>query len=172
MVLRALVIGGLAGAAWLLSGTAAHAADPVPATGGTSPAGAVVDGDQPSRPALGRVCRAVPPVESLRHRGQGCASTRPGPVTTPDSGDPGQFVRERTAPTRLTGEAAVPRRHHPLAGPPELDRPVRQARTQTTGPVAAVADAGAMATGRPGEGRATETGFRRHDAEAPTVSPD
>jgi hypothetical protein len=60
--LRALVIGGLAGAAWLLTGAAAHAADRAPATEGSllgsSLIGSVVDGDA-AAPAVNRVLKAA-----------------------------------------------------------------------------------------------------------------
>jgi hypothetical protein len=68
--LRALVIGGLAGAAWLLTGAAAHAADRDPAPEGSllgsSLIGAVVDGDTaPS--AVTRVLQAAAqPLETGR----------------------------------------------------------------------------------------------------------
>jgi hypothetical protein len=66
--LRTLVIGGLAGAAWLLSGAAAHAADRDPAPEGallgSSLIGSVVDGDT-AQPAVTRVLHAVArPLES------------------------------------------------------------------------------------------------------------
>jgi hypothetical protein len=69
--LRALVIGGLAGAAWLLTGAAAHAADRDPAPEGSllgsSLIGSVVDGDTaPS--AVTRVLKAAAqPLESEHH---------------------------------------------------------------------------------------------------------
>jgi hypothetical protein len=60
--LRALVIGGLAGAAWLLTGAAAHAADREPAPEGSllgsSLIGSVVDGDA-AAPAVNRVLKAA-----------------------------------------------------------------------------------------------------------------
>jgi hypothetical protein len=60
--LRALVIGGLAGAAWLLTGAAAHAADRDPAPEGSlldsSLIGSVVDGDT-AQPAVNRILQAV-----------------------------------------------------------------------------------------------------------------
>jgi hypothetical protein len=60
--LRALVIGGLAGAAWLLTGAAAHAADRDPAPEGSllgsSLSGSVVDGDT-THPAINRILHAV-----------------------------------------------------------------------------------------------------------------
>jgi hypothetical protein len=66
--LRALVVGGLAGAAWLLTGAAAHAADRDPAPEGSllgsSLIGTVVDGDT-ATPAVTRVLHAVArPLES------------------------------------------------------------------------------------------------------------
>jgi hypothetical protein len=63
--LRALVVGGLAGAAWLLTGAAAHAADPEP----TSLLGSVVDGDT-APPAINRVLQAAArPLEPGRPAG-------------------------------------------------------------------------------------------------------
>jgi hypothetical protein len=60
--LRALVVGGLAGAAWLLTGAAAHAADRDSAPElnplGSSLIGAVVDGDT-APPAIDRVLQAA-----------------------------------------------------------------------------------------------------------------
>ena len=69
--LRALVIGGMAGAAWLLTGAAAHAADRDPAPEGSllgsSLIGSVVDGDTaPS--AVDRVLKAAAqPLEPEQH---------------------------------------------------------------------------------------------------------
>jgi hypothetical protein len=176
--LRVLVIGGLAGAAWLLTGAAAHAADRDPASGGSllgsSPIGSVVNGDT-THLAVPRILQAVArPLESdgtdRQHLG---------------------IVREITGPLRLTGGPA--------------DSPVRVRLTQTprlasgTGPAplqmhlgvvsgipttgsgaptgggsaaflpAAVA-AGTMAFHR--QPPATDVEVRRHDAETPTVSPD
>ncbi|MEV6599050.1 hypothetical protein AB0M36_19655 [Actinoplanes sp. NPDC051346] len=67
--LRALVVGGLAGAAWLLSGAAAHAADHDPASDvlstGSSLLGAVVHGVGADGPAVDRVLKtAAKPLES------------------------------------------------------------------------------------------------------------
>jgi hypothetical protein len=60
--LRTLVIGGLAGAAWLLTGAAAHATDRDPAPEGSllgaSLIGSVVDGDV-DRPAVDRILHAA-----------------------------------------------------------------------------------------------------------------
>jgi hypothetical protein len=62
--LRALVIGGLAGAAWLLTGAAAHAADRDPAAEGPSLLGSAVHGDA-GRPVVTRVLQAAAqPLES------------------------------------------------------------------------------------------------------------
>ncbi|WP_143162594.1 hypothetical protein [Couchioplanes caeruleus] len=67
--LRALVVGGLAGAAWLLSGAAAHATDHDPATdvlsAGSSLLGAVVHGGGADAPVADRILKtAVKPWES------------------------------------------------------------------------------------------------------------
>ena len=72
--LRALVVGGLAGAAWLLTGAAAHAADRDPAVGGlslgSSLIGSVVHGDDHTAPVVDRVLKAATkPLESDDHRG-------------------------------------------------------------------------------------------------------
>src|SRR5882724_3764635 len=61
--LRALVIGGLAGAAWLLTGAAAHAADR--ADGPTGPLlGSVVDGGAIA-PVTGLLTAAAQPLETV-----------------------------------------------------------------------------------------------------------
>ena len=84
--LRALVIGGLAGVAWLLTGAAAHAADRDPAPEGSplgsSLIGSVVHGDA-AQPAVVRVLQAAArPLESDRpaHRHHGTASLLAAPV--------------------------------------------------------------------------------------------
>jgi hypothetical protein len=74
--LRTLVIGGLAGAAWLLTGAAAHAADRVPAPEGqslgSSLLGSVVEGDTVHPAVTGLLHAVTRPLESnsagLAHR--------------------------------------------------------------------------------------------------------
>ena len=126
--LRALVIGGLAGAAWLLTGAAAHAADRDPAPEGSllgsSLLGPVVDGDT-AEPAVHRVLHAVArPLESedTAHQHHGSASILDIPARTLTStlgettrlhvrktdadsalGGVDRVVRELTGPLRLTG---------------------------------------------------------------------
>lgn len=70
--LRALVIGGLAGAAWLLTGAAAHAADRDPTAGGisldASLIGSVLPGDDHSIPVVDRVLNAAAqPLAPVHH---------------------------------------------------------------------------------------------------------
>jgi hypothetical protein len=80
--LRALVIGGLAGAAWLLTGTAAHAADHDAAAAGPSLLGSVVSGDI-AEPTVSTVLQAAAqPLESDRpaHRHHDAVSLLPVPV--------------------------------------------------------------------------------------------
>jgi hypothetical protein len=103
--LRALVIGGLAGAAWLLTGAAAHAADRDPTVGGislgTSLIGSVVDGDDHSIAVVDRVLKAaVKPLEPDHHH-------RSSSHTDADSAPSGitGVVREPTAPLRPVGVA-------------------------------------------------------------------
>ncbi|BCJ53208.1 hypothetical protein Asp14428_46830 [Actinoplanes sp. NBRC 14428] len=147
--LRVLVVGGLAGAAWLLSGAAAHAADHEPTLGGLLP-GAVTHAVQPSgssllgtvqhggehavqnggeRPLVDRVLRTVvKPSESDRHRTVlGAVTAVPqrlvdtvGEVTH-GTKDAGvtHVVRDLTAPTRLIGDAVDAR---PLAPAPGLSQ--------------------------------------------------
>jgi hypothetical protein len=64
--LRALVVGGLAGAAWLLTGAAAQAADRVPTTEGQSLLGSVVDSDSslPGLPVTGLLHAVTRPLEA------------------------------------------------------------------------------------------------------------
>ncbi|MFC3384876.1 hypothetical protein [Couchioplanes azureus] len=88
--LRALVVGGLAGAAWLLSGAAAHAADRDPATDvlstGSSLLGAVVHGGGADAPVADRVLKAAAkPFES----GGGRTGSRPGGLLTQPARDLG-----------------------------------------------------------------------------------
>ncbi len=84
--LRALVIGGLAGAAWLLTGAAAHASDHEAALGGLlgpSPVGAVVEGHT-AAPAVGTILKAAAqPLESHRPAGTGPKVTSSSVLTAP-----------------------------------------------------------------------------------------
>ncbi|GAA3349926.1 hypothetical protein GCM10020358_73910 [Amorphoplanes nipponensis] len=136
--LRALVIGGLAGAAWLLTGAAAHAADRDPAGEGlplgSSLIGSVVPGDGRHAPLAHRIIPALEPLDSGRHRGSGPAATlagrllgTPAPATRSSDADPARggivgVVRGLTAPLHLAGEA-VDTRIVPVIDPPEPGRP-------------------------------------------------
>jgi hypothetical protein len=157
--LRALVIGGLAGAAWLLTGAAAHAADRDPAGEGLSlgPSliGSVVHGDDHSAPVLDRVLKAaVKPLESDPHRGPRSAVALPdellgtqAPATRKNGagsalGGIDSVVRELTAPLRLSGEAVDTRKLVPVTDvrEPEPPRagsvpalPVRHSATRVSG---------------------------------------
>jgi hypothetical protein len=110
--LRALVIGGLAGAAWLLTGAAAHAADRDPAPEGailgSSLIGSVVQGDA-AQSAVTRVLQAAArPLESDRAADQHHRTTSflAAPVTTLTSTLGESVVRELTGTLRLTGGPA------------------------------------------------------------------
>ena len=107
--LRALVIGGLAGAAWLLTGAAAHAADRDPAPEGaildSSVLGSVVPGDA-AQPAVTRVLQAAArPLESDltadQHHRTASRLARPATTLTSTLGE--DVVRELTGILRLTG---------------------------------------------------------------------
>jgi len=120
--LRALVIGGLAGAAWLLTGTVAQAADQDAGAAGPSLLGSVVAGDI-AQPTVTNVLQAAAqPLESGRsaHRHHGPVSLLPVPAraltalsgAVPDrsTGATGasvvRVVRGITAPLRLAGGPA------------------------------------------------------------------
>jgi hypothetical protein len=75
--LRALVIGGLAGAAWLLTGAAAHAADRDPAPQGLPLLGSVVDSDTVHPAVTGLLHAVTRPLES-----DSAASAHRDPVST------------------------------------------------------------------------------------------
>lgn len=127
--LRALVIGGLAGAAWLLTGSAAQAADHEATPGvppGSSLIGAVVDTAPPvvdrilkvaaqpldhSRPARERV-----PVEVLTET---LDEVAPSGTADADSalGAVDRVVREISGPLRLTGGPADSQPLAPVAAP-------------------------------------------------------
>ena len=136
--LRALVIGGLAGAAWLLTGAAAHAADRDPASEGllgSSLIGAVVDGDS-AMPAVSKVLKvATQPLESDRtarphHVTSSVLAaparvlTRPAQVltetldeATPKNSAVDRVVRDLSGSLRLTGGPADTRQLAPVAAP-------------------------------------------------------
>jgi hypothetical protein len=127
--LRTLVIGGLAGAAWLLTGAAAHAADRDPAPEGSllggSLIGSVVDGDT-AQPAVNRILYAAArsPESDWTADQHHTASVLTGPV------------RVYALPVRtLTSTLGVPtRQHHDTDANPALggaDRVVRE----LTGPL-------------------------------------
>ncbi|MEV6303712.1 hypothetical protein AB0M02_30185 [Actinoplanes sp. NPDC051861] len=128
-VLRALVVGGLAGAAWLLTGSAAHAADPDSEPSGSLLGSALhsvatVSGDDDA--AVGGLLKAaVQPLESASksHRRHAVTSilTAPervlsGPVgtldevvhdgTAIDAGPVGKVLRTVIAPPRTSGGTA------------------------------------------------------------------
>jgi len=116
--LRVLVIGGLAGAAWLLTGAAAHAADRVPAPeanllGASSLAGSVLHGDD-AAPVVTRVLQAAAwPPESSHHAHEqhklGSVVRIPDLLQEPVVGVVSEVtnvtraVRDLAAPIRLTG---------------------------------------------------------------------
>jgi hypothetical protein len=127
--LRALVIGGLAGAAWLLTGAAAHAADRDPAGGGllgSSLIGSVVHGDDHSVPVVGEVLKAaVRPLETDRHHkpvGTQIKAMNSKNVADSALGGIDGVVRGLTAPLHLSGEA-VDTRLVPDTGGQELEPP-------------------------------------------------
>jgi hypothetical protein len=127
--LRVLVVGGLAGAAWLLTGAAAHAADRGDDGPTGSLLGSVVDGDV-TAPVSGLLTAAAQPLEAVpahHHRHHVVADilevpqrvlTRPAEAvsevardpsgTTVDtaSGGVGTVLREVAGPLRLTGGPA------------------------------------------------------------------
>jgi hypothetical protein len=131
--LRVLVVGGLAGAAWLLTGAAAHAADRQPAPTGPGLLGSVLHGapeagaseaGSAGAPIVGHVLQAaVQPLESERpafrhHRSASILDvpvrvlTRPVDALGQESdattalGGVGRVVREIAGPLRLTGGPA------------------------------------------------------------------
>ncbi|WP_203782669.1 hypothetical protein [Paractinoplanes rishiriensis] len=125
--LRVLVVGGLAGAAWLLTGAAAHAADRSDGPVG-SLLGSVVDGDV-TAPVSGLLSSATRPLEAavpVKHSKKHVVAdilevpqrvlTRPAKTVvdvataaTVDTAKTGVDVvtREVVEPTRLTGEPAA-----------------------------------------------------------------
>ena len=127
--LRALVVGGLAGAAWLLSGAAAQAADHEATPEGSSLIGSVVQGD--AVPVVGNVLKAAAqPLDAglsqHRHaRKDEDVLARPVSILTGDRktgantalGAVDSVVREITGPLRLTGGPEDSRRLAPVAAP-------------------------------------------------------
>jgi len=161
--LRVLIVGGLAGAAWLLTGAAAHAADPAGEPTG-SPLGHVVDGDA-TAPVAGLLTAAAQPLEAApahQHRQHIVADileiprrvlTRPAETvtgvvhettrTTVDTAAGGVdlVLREVAGPLRLTGGPAPTRQRltavaKPVTryAPPAAERP----RQPAIAPVSAV----------------------------------
>jgi hypothetical protein len=138
--LRALVIGGLAGAAWLLTGAAAHAADRDPTAQGSSLIGSVVHGDA-VQPVVTRLPQAaVQPPESSHHahdqhklgsvlRIQDLVEAPTAIAGTLDEATHGKrdagsalggadrVLRELTAPIRLTGGPVNDRQFAPVTAP-------------------------------------------------------
>jgi hypothetical protein len=165
--LRVLVIGGLAGAAWLLTGAAAQAADRDPAGGGfslgSSLIGSVVHGDDHSVPVVDRVLTtAVKPLEANHHRlpGQLLGTLDKATHSRNDAdsalGGIDRVVRELTAPIRPSGEA-VDTRLVPDTDPQELEppqvatvpaTPVRHSATRVSGSGISETDAPRAAPGR------------------------
>lgn len=173
--LRALVIGGLAGAAWLLTGAAAHAADRDPAgegvSLGSSLIGSVVYGDDHSAPVVGRVLKAaVKPLAPQHHRGHGSAVALPNKIVgalgkathgrnDADSalGGVDGVVRVLTAPLRPAGVAVDTRKLVPVIDPREFEpprvgtapeTPVRRSATRVTGSGTSETDAHSAAADR------------------------
>ena len=201
--LRALVIGGLAGAAWLLTGAAAQTADRDPADEGlpgSSLLGSVVH-DQHSIPVVDRVRQAA--AQSQDHRTpEGADSvTRFVPDTALQEPGPPRADTVPAAPVRAAAQP-VTSPESPVPDVREADRSASDPAGETPGgdrPALLRGHLGA-ANGVPafGPGTATEGGsaallparvadstvashrlpivayveVRRHDAEAPTVSPD
>lgn len=143
--LRALVVGGIASAAWLLSGAAAHAAEHEPVTGGLLGAATQAAGGLPGvgghgkggLPSVGRVLKtAVKPLESGgHHTGLGTVTMIPqrlvdtvGEVAhgtkdaVPALSGVDRVIRDITAPVRLTGDAVNARPFVPVTVP-ATDRP-------------------------------------------------
>ncbi|MFB9692669.1 hypothetical protein ACFFRK_06445 [Amorphoplanes digitatis] len=134
--LRALVVGGLAGAAWLLTGAAAHAADHGSTDGGltldSSIIGTAVHGGDRHEPVVNRILKAATkPLESDR-RGLVSAVPLPNRVagtlngttrsrTDADAAHGGVngVVRGLTSPIRLAGEAVDTRNLVPITDLPQ-----------------------------------------------------
>jgi hypothetical protein len=142
--LRVLVIGGLAGAAWLLSGAAAHAADRDPAPEGsllgTSLVGSVLPGGEAHQVVTRVLKAAAQPLESNHHAHDqrelgsirrvqylmqaptvivGNLTEAADGKTDADSAVGGavRVVRDLTAPLRLPGGPADSRQLDPVSAP-------------------------------------------------------
>ncbi len=129
--LRALVIGGLAGAAWLLTGSAAQAADHDPATGGllgSSLVSIVADGDT-AAPAVDRILKVAAqpldrdrpareraPIEALAET---LDEVLPSGTTDADGSlrAVDRVVRDISGPLRLTGGSEDARPLTPVTAP-------------------------------------------------------
>jgi hypothetical protein len=164
--LRVLVVGGLTGVAWLLSGVAAQAADRDPPAEvrslGSSLIGSVAQGGDQARPLVDRVLgAATTPSESGRRHGLGPATALPARLVgmldeaTHDSsaadsalGGVDGVVRELTATLRPSGEAVHTRQ-------PATDLPKGTAApARHTGYEVSAADAHEADTDRTGAGDA------------------
>ncbi len=187
--LRALVIGGLAGAAWLLTGTAAQAADHDATPGGLlgpSLIGAVLDGDT-AAPTVGKILKvAAKPLDRDRP-----AQKRPvAPLTvltetldevTTDAGSTlgavDRVVREVSGPLRLTGGPADSPLTEPLRPLTEPLRPVTDllnhvAPATASRPAPANPPAVDVATPRPAPATAPVADeAAQHPASAPASEP-
>ncbi|MFD0519181.1 hypothetical protein [Paractinoplanes durhamensis] len=170
--LRLLVVGGLAGAAWLLSGAAAHAADRADEPSG-SLLGAIVGGDV-TAPVSGLLTAAAQPLETVpAHKHHVVADvlevpqrvlTLPaeavdevahgGTGTTVDSalGGVGTVLRAVTEPLRLTGGSAPDQQRLIAAVPDSVD-------TEEDGPLLAPVTAHAVPVpvAQPHRARTTKT---------------
>ncbi len=167
--LRVLVVGGLAGVAWLFSVAAAHAADRDPATegqpSGSSLIGSVVHGDDQDRPAVNRILKAATrSLESGRRHGLGSAPVLPmtlagtlGEATHDKSaadsalGGVDGVARELTAPLRPTGEAVDTRQLAPVTNLlRDVAAPAQHTATRLTGSDVPTTDAHEADTDRTG----------------------
>ena len=107
--LRVLVVGGLAGAAWLLTGAAAHAADPAPLPEGPSLGsgliGAVVDHDGAPSTVVRVLHAAARPLDSghrTHHYGTASLLDLPARALSRPAGTLAETLSEAT-PARTTG---------------------------------------------------------------------
>jgi len=155
--LRALVIGGLAGAAWLLTGAAAHAADRDPAgegvSLGSSLIGSVVYGDDHSAPVVSGVLKAaVKPLAPQHHKAAHSRNDADSALGGIDG-----VVRVLTAPLRPAGVAVDTRKLVPVTDPRDFEPPqaatapevpVRPSATRVTGSGTSETDAPAAAADR------------------------
>jgi hypothetical protein len=147
--LRVLVVGGLAGAAWLLTGAAAHAADRSDDGPTASLLGSVVDGDV-TAPVSGLLTAAAQPLEAVpahHHKHHVVADilelpqrvlTRPAETVREVAHDPsgttvdiatggvGTVLREVAGPIRLTGGPASAQQRLTAVTPVAATRPVAE----------------------------------------------